>query len=85
MASQAIYDQPLYDMEQKPSQPFLLRDVLPGPAWAPCQARANDDYFVSKADMSQGSCIRGALAAIFLEGIAAASVYGLWLLWHAVR
>jgi hypothetical protein len=33
----------------------------------------------------EGSCIKGLLVGIGLEGAAALGVYGLWQLWHLIR
>ena len=81
MASQVINN-----FEGELPKPFMLRDILPGPAWAPYQSHCR---FLSAEFESQdeeaGSCVKGSLVAIGLEGAAAIAVYALWLLWHMIR
>jgi hypothetical protein len=81
--------QALDEFHHELTQPFLLRDVLPGPAWAPYQAGVrplprNTD-FAAEACEEDGNCIKGFLVAICMEGAAALGVYGIWQIWHLFR
>lgn len=84
MASQGINN-----FEVKRPQPFMLRDILPGPAWAPYQSnahtRSGEIDGTSAQDEEQGSCVKGFLVGIGLEGATAFTVYGVWHLWHMIR
>ena len=84
-----VASQALKDFETESPQPFLLRDVLPGPAWAPYRAAARalprvvDDAV--GASEHEGSAVRGLLVGLGLEGAAAMGIFGLWQLWHLIR
>jgi len=84
VASQAIKE-----FHRDTLHPFLLRDVLPGPGWAPYRAaarplpRAMD--VVPEANEEGGSCMKGLMVGMGLESAAALGVYGLWQLWHLIR
>jgi len=79
----------LKEFHRDTPQPFLLRDVLPGPGWAPYRAAARPlpeiRKIVPETYEVEGSCIKGLLVGIGLEGAAALGVYGLWQLWHLIR
>ncbi|MGD0630249.1 MAG: hypothetical protein ABR987_12905 [Terracidiphilus sp.] len=81
--------QTLNELHRESPQPFMLRDVLPGPGWAPYWAPARPlpgaADFASKACEEDGSCVKGLVVAICLEGAAALSVFGIWQLWHLIR
>jgi hypothetical protein len=72
MASQA-----LNQFKEQARTPFLLRDILPGSAWASIQAEA--ELF---SPLTDANCIKGFLASIALEGVAGFSVFALWQAWH---
>ena len=84
MASQA-----LNQLEAESQPPFMLRDILPGPGWAPYRAPAR--MFPRALDraphdsVEEGNCIKGFLAGIAIEGIVALSVYAVWQAWHLLR
>ncbi len=84
MASQA-----LNEFHRDPPQPFLVRDILPRPGWAPYRAPVrplrHDLRFVPEASEEEGSCVKGLVAAICLEGAAALGIFGIWQLWHLIR
>lgn len=84
MASQAINE-----FHRESPQPFMLRDVLPGPGWAPYRAAArplpHKRELVPEECEEDGSCVRGFLVGIGLEGAAALGIYGIWQLCHLVR
>jgi hypothetical protein len=84
VASQAIGK-----FEVEPTQPFMLRDILPGPGWAPYQAsdrgRVGRNNCSSDGEVVPGSCVKGAVLAIVLESVAALTVYGAWHVWHLIR
>jgi len=84
-----VPSQVLNNFEAERAKPFMLRDILPGPAWAPYQSRClsfpGETEGVSDGDEDEGSCVKGSLIAIGLEGVTALAVYGVWLLWHMVR
>jgi len=84
VASQAFNQ---FDIELP--QPFMLRDILPGPGWAPYQpppqvviARINRP---SKKNVAEGSCAKGLLVAIAFESTVALGALGIWQLWHFIR
>ena len=84
MASQA-----LNQFEPESCQPFMLRDILPGPGWAPYQPPARPFplpvELESDETMEEGSCVKGMLAALAIEGIMALGVFALWQAWHMIR
>lgn len=81
MASQA-----LNQFEIEPPQPFMLRDILPGPGWAPYTASARPlargASRAPDANADEGSCLKGVLVGIGLEGAVALGIWGLWQVWH---
>lgn len=84
MASQVLNQ---IDMES--SQPFMLRDILPGAAWAPyrapAQPMAKDMDCASVAVEQEGNCVRGFLVAVCLECAMVAGGFGVWQVWHLIR
>ena len=84
MASQV-----LNQFEIESSQPFMLRDILPGAAWAPYRAPTRPlaavTDCVSDANEKEGNGLKGLLVAIGLEGTMALGVFGLWHVWHLIR
>jgi hypothetical protein len=72
MASQA-----LNQFEEEARTPFMLRDILPGSAWASFEAQAE-----SFSRITDANCIKGFLASIAIEGIVGLSVFALWQAWH---
>jgi hypothetical protein len=86
VASQLLND---LEVEVKASDSFLLRDVLPGPAWAPFgpetgELRRAVDY-VSVAMVEEENCPRAVLVALCVEGAVAVGLYAGWHLLHAIR
>jgi hypothetical protein len=84
-----VASQLLNEVEVKSSEPFLLRDILPGPAWAPfgsesCELHRAVDY-VSAAMMEEENCPRAVLVAFCLEVAIALSLYGGWHALHMIR
>ncbi len=67
----------------------MLRDILPGPGWAPYHAPART--FDLRMDRSQdsaqieGNCLIGVLVGLCLEAGMALGAYGVWQLWHLIR
>jgi hypothetical protein len=86
MASQVLCD---FKVKVEVTQPFMLRDILPGPGWAPYRAPPipfeREMEYESDADVVGGSCVRGLLTGICLEGIMALGIYGAWQVWHLLR
>jgi hypothetical protein len=84
MATQA-----LNQIEIESPTPFLLRDILPGPAWAPygpgAPALMGETESVLSSSAEDGNCLKGALVALVLEGGAALGAFGIWQLWHLFR
>lgn len=82
MPSQAVYE-----INVKSSQPFLLREVLPGSAWAPClaQIRAREMDLLREAEAEDGNCLMGAVVGLCLEGAMALCLFGIWQFWHLMR
>jgi hypothetical protein len=84
MATQAVNQ---FEMELP--QTFMLRDILPGPAWAPYQLQYRPSI-AEAADPSneiveEGSCAKGFAVALALESTLALSVFGIWHFWHLIR
>jgi hypothetical protein len=84
-----VATQVLNEFEIESSQPFMLRDILPGAAWAPYRAPtqpiANEMDYASEAAEEDGNCVRGFLVAICLECVIVAGVFGVWHVWHMIR
>ena len=84
MASQA-----LNQLEIELPQPFMLRDILPGPGWAPYQPQYRSSIVeidrASKQRVGEGSCAKGFLVAVAFEAAIALGVFGIWQLWHLIR
>jgi hypothetical protein len=80
-----VATQALGNFEMEPTQPFMLRDILPGPGWAPYKASEGRIDCTSRAEVVPGSCLKGAVIAIMLESAAALVVYGAWQVWHLIR
>ena len=81
--------QVLDNFENQSSKVFMLRDILPGPAWAPpmakSPARAEETVRVSESSAEDGSCVKGMILAFGLEASGALIVYGLWQFWLSFR
>ncbi|MGA2048465.1 MAG: hypothetical protein ABSG96_12270 [Terracidiphilus sp.] len=84
MASQA-----LNQLEIELPQPFMLRDILPGPAWAPYQPQYRSSIVeidrASKQKVEEGSCAKGFMVAVAFEAAVGLGVFGIWQLWHLIR
>jgi hypothetical protein len=84
-----VATQVLNQFEIESSQPFMLRDILPGAAWAPYRAPicavANDMECAIEANEVDGNCVKGFVVAISLEGAMALGVFGLWHFWRLLR
>ena len=81
-----VASQALNQFEIESSEPFMLRDILPGAAWAPYRAPTRPSEAVtegvSDTNEERGNCMRGFLVAIGLEGAAALGFFGIW---HALQ
>ena len=81
--------QVLNQIDMESSQPFMLRDILPGAAWAPYRAAtqpiARKMDCASDAAEEDGNCVRGFLVAVCLECAMVAGVFGIWQVWHLIR
>lgn len=81
--------QVLCDFEIKSPQPFMLRDILPGPGWAPYRAPVRllerESEYESDADVAGGSCVKGLMTAAFIEGAMVLGIYAAWQAWHLLR
>jgi hypothetical protein len=84
-----VATQVLNQIEIESSQPFMLRDILPGAAWAPYRApvrpAANELDCASPTSEEDGSCIRGFVVAVALEGAMALGIFSAWQIWHLIR
>ncbi len=84
MATQA-----LNQFELELPKPFLLRDILPGPAWAPygpgATGLAGETEYLPAPTAEDGNCLKGASVALALEAGAALGAFGIWQLWHLFR
>jgi hypothetical protein len=67
----------------------MLRNILPGAAWAPYRAPtrplAPDTDCESDANEKEENCLKGFVVAICLEGATALGAFGLWHVWHLIR
>lgn len=84
----------LVEIETLRPQRFMVRDILPGPGWAPY--RPDGLAAVGKTDRTpaervyvddsgDGRCVKGLVVGIALECIAGLGVFGAWQLWHLFR
>jgi hypothetical protein len=75
--------------EVEPTQPFMLRDILPGPAWAPFQAAPQCPTARVQAPAQAGPRkkyrMAAVLAAVCLEVAIPLGVFGIWELWSHLR
>ena len=89
MATQVINEQALKEFEIGSSRTFMLRDILPGPAWAPYGAEdvsfAEESDCQSDSRMKDGSCLKGFVAAVGLEAAMVIGLYGIWQALHVFR
>ena len=72
----------------------MLRDILPGPGWAPYQASQarvsapavpRADLRSSNLRSEEGSCVKGLLVGLSLEAFAAAGVFAIRHLFQLLR
>ena len=84
-----VPSQALYEINVKSSQPFLLRNVLPGAAWASYQApvtiQARKTSALCEAELEDGNCLKGAAIGLCLEGAVALGLFCIWQGWHLLR
>jgi len=84
-----VPSQALYEINVKSSQPFLLRNVLPGTALAPYQASprapARKASALDESALEDGNCLMGAAVGLCIEGVMALVLYGIWQGWHLIR
>jgi len=84
-----VATQAMNRFEIESSQPFMLRDILPGAAWAsyraPTQSIANEMDCASDAAEEDGNCVMGFLVAICLECVMVAGVFDIWHVWLLIR
>jgi hypothetical protein len=84
-----VATQVLNQIEIESSQPFMLRDILPGAAWAPYRAparpAAKELECACTTNEEDGNCIRGFVVAVALEGAMALGVFAGWQVWHLIR
>jgi hypothetical protein len=84
MATQAVNQ-----FEMDLPQTFMLRDILPGPAWAPYQLQyrpsSGEVAHPSDEKAEDGNCAKDFLVAIAMEGTLALGVFGIWHFWHLIR
>jgi hypothetical protein len=84
-----VPSQALYEINVKSSQPFLLRNVLPGTAWAPYEAPVNilarKTNAPCEAELEDGNCLKGAVVGLCLEGAMALGLFCIWQGWHLLR
>jgi len=84
----------LIEIETARSQSFMVRDILPGPGWAPYRPRVHTigkskDFLseerIKEGDCADGKCLKGLLTGVALECVVGMGVFGVWQLWHFVR
>jgi hypothetical protein len=81
--------QPLNQFEVEFPRHFMLRDILPGPGYAPYQAQAppmiSETESVPDPIEKGKSRTRRFLVGVGMEIGVAAGVLGIWRLWHLIR
>jgi hypothetical protein len=84
MASQA-----LNRFQTESSNVFMLRDILPGPGWAPYRALSpaleKETETVPKSCAEDGDPIKGVLVALGLESGVILVLFGAWQVLHLIR
>jgi hypothetical protein len=84
-----VASQALNQLEIELPQPFMLRDILPGPAWAPYQPQYRSSIVeidrASQKKVEEGSCAKGFMVAVAFEAAVGLGVFGIWQLWHLIR
>jgi hypothetical protein len=84
-----VASQLLNDLEAKAPEQFLLRDILPGPAWAPFGNGCGEVHraidYVSVAMVEEENCPRAVLVAFCVEAAIALGLYGGWHMLHMIR
>lgn len=77
----------VFEVERK--DVFMLRDILPGPAWAPYSsgipARSREVQPSEEDGAGHGSTLKGLAVALALEVLLAVGVYEVWRAWHFLR
>jgi hypothetical protein len=84
-----VANQLLSEFQNDARAPFLLRDILPGAAWAPFGTKTGDQPsemdFSSEAAVEEENCPRGLLVATCLEVVLLLGIYGGWQVLHLAR
>ncbi len=77
----------VFEVERK--DVFMLRNILPGAAWAPYSsgvpARLRGVELIDEEIKQEGSSLKGLVVALVLEMVLAAGVYEAWHVWHFLR
>ena len=77
----------IFEVERK--DVFMLRDILPGAAWAPYSsgipARLRDVELIDEECKQKGSTLKGLAIALVLEALLGAGIYEAWHAWHFLR
>ena len=75
--------------EVEPSQPFMLRDILPGPAWAPFRAAPPTPAACPAKSQAPAGKLQyrwaTVVAAVCFEVAIPLGVFGIWQFWVHAR
>jgi hypothetical protein len=81
--------QVLKQFESEFSGAVMVRDILPGAAWAPYGTAARVPVRETQESIplheEDGNFFRGALAALVMEAGLVLCVWGIWHAWHLFR
>jgi len=80
--------QSLNPCQSQPQQPFMLRDILPGPAWAPFGAAPTSQAATLAEPAVQGKAKprwKAVLATVSLEAAIPIGVFTIWQVWMHQR
>jgi hypothetical protein len=81
--------QVFHQFEVEPQQPFMLRDILPGPAWAPFRAAPPAPVACALQALQPAAKKQNrwatVLAAVCFEVAIPLGIFGIWQFWIHAR
>jgi hypothetical protein len=84
-----MVSQALNRFQRESSNVFMLRDILPGPGWAPYRALSpaleRETEREPKSSAEDGDPIKGMLVALGFESAVILILYGAWQVLHLIR